>query len=166
MRLAGARTLEDANAYLEKEYLPLWNERFTVVPASAQNAHRPLRAAHDLAAILSHVEERVVSSDYTLRYQGKVYQIARQEARPGLRAGRVRVEQRLDGSLAVRFRQHYLAVAECEPQPRRALLLKTVSSPRPRPVPPGRWMQGFNLQKGPPLWAILKGEMSPQPDTG
>ena len=110
--------------------------------------------------------QRLISSDYTIRYQGTVYHIARQQVRPGLRAGRVRVEQRLDGSLAVRFRQHYLAVAECEPQPRRTLPPKTVSSPRPRPTTPSRWMQGFNLQKSPPLWAILKGERSPQPDTG
>src|SRR5437667_185008 len=28
------------------------------------------------------------------------------------------------------------------------------------------WMKGFNLQKSPPLWAILKAETSPHPDTG
>ena len=166
LRLAGADTLEDANAYLEGEYLPLWNNRFTVPATSAQDAHRPLRAEHDLAAILAHVEERVVSSDYTIRYPGKGYQIDRQDLRPGLRAGRVRVEQRLDGSLAVRFRQHYLAVAECAPQVPRTVPPKTVSSARPRSAAPRRWMEGFNLQKSPPLWAILKGERSPHPDTG
>lgn len=169
LRLAGAGRLEDANAYLEEEYLPLWNERFTVAAASAQDAHRPLRAEHDLAAILSHVEERVVSSDYTIRYQGKVYQIARREVRPGLRAGRVRVEQRLDGRLAVRFRQHYLSVAECQPRPPATPPPpKPASSSRPGAAAPrrSRWMQGFNLHKSPPMWAILKGERSAHPDTG
>ena len=166
LRLAGASTLEEANAYLEGEYLPLWNERFTVAATSPQDAHRPLRAEHNLAAILSHVEERLVSSDYTLRYHGKVYQIARQEVRPGLRAGRVRVEQRLDGSLAVRFRQHYLTVAECEPRPKATPPPKPANSSPPQPVERRRWMQGFSLQKSPPLWAIVKGERSPQPDTG
>jgi len=166
LRLAGAARLEEANAYLAGEYLPLWNERFPVAATSPQDAHRPLRAEHDLAAILSHVEERVVSSDYTIRYQGKVYQIARQEVRPGLRAGRVRVEQRLEGSLAVRFRQHYLAVAECEPRPKATPPLKPAKPPKPQPAAPSGWMQGFNLQKSPPLWAILKGQRSPQPDTG
>jgi hypothetical protein len=166
LRLAGARRREEANAYLEEEYLPLWNERFTVMAASPQDAHRPLRAEHDLAAILSQVEERVVSSDYTIRYQGKVYQIDRLEVRPGLRAGRVRVEQRLDGSLAVRFRQHYLTVAECESRPKATPPPKPASSPKPQPSAPHRWMQGFNLHKSPPMWAILKGERSPHPDTG
>jgi len=166
LRLAGASMLEEANAYLAGEYLPLWNERFTVAATSPQDAHRPLRAEHALAAILSHVEERVVSSDYTIRYQGKVYQIARHEVRPGLRAGRVRVEQRLDGSLAVRFRQHYLAVAECEPGPKATPPVKPAKPPKPQPATPSGWMQGFNLQKSPPLWAILKGQRSPKPDTG
>jgi hypothetical protein len=55
------------------------------------------------ALILSQVEERIVTSDYTIRYQGKIYQIARGDIRAGLRGGRVRVEQWLDGSLGVKL---------------------------------------------------------------
>ena len=33
MRVAGVRTIEEANAYLEKEYLPWWNQTLTVEPA-------------------------------------------------------------------------------------------------------------------------------------
>ena len=105
LRLAGAHSLEEANTYLEKEYLPQWEREFTVVARGATDAHRPLRKEHDLAAILSQVEERIVTPDYTIRHQGKIYQIARGDIRPGLRGGRVRVEQRLDGSVAVKFRQ-------------------------------------------------------------
>ena len=82
---------------------------------------------HDLASILSHVEERIVTSDYTVRYQGKIYQMGRSDIRPGLRGGRVRVEQRLDGSLAVQFRQRYVSVTECQPQP------KALTPPKPTP---------------------------------
>jgi len=137
------------------------------MPASnAQDAHRPLRAEHDLAAILSHVEGRVVTHDYTIRYQGKVYQIARRDVRPGLRAGRVRVEQRLDGNVAVRFRQHYLSVTECPSRPPATPPVKPVKSKKARGKAAHRWMEGFNLQKSPPLWAIVKAETSPHPDTG
>ncbi|MGO9097846.1 MAG: ISNCY family transposase [Bryobacteraceae bacterium] len=65
MRLAGVKTLKAANRCLEQELLPQWNERFTVKPA---DAHRPLRAEHDLAAILCQVEQRVVTNDYTVRF--------------------------------------------------------------------------------------------------
>jgi uncharacterized protein DUF1501 len=40
------------------------------VPASAEDAHRPLEKHHDLAAILSHVEMRQVKNDYTIQYEG------------------------------------------------------------------------------------------------
>ena len=60
MRVAGVCTLEEANEYLEKEYLPWWNSTLTVQPADADDAHRPLGKEHELAAILSHVEQRQV----------------------------------------------------------------------------------------------------------
>ena len=70
MRVAGVQSLEEANAYLEKEYLPWWNQTRTVEPACAEDAHRPLGKEHDLAAILSHVEKRRVTNDYTIRWDG------------------------------------------------------------------------------------------------
>ena len=158
LRLAQASSLEAANSYLEQEYLPLWNQGFTVVAANQTDAHRRLSREQDLPAILSHVEERVVTPDYTIRYQGKIYQIARGDIRAGLRGGRVRVEQRLDGSLAVKFREHYVSTAECQPRPKTPPPPKPVSSKKPRSKAARTWMKDFNLQQSPPLWAILQSE--------
>jgi len=158
LRLAQASSLEAANTYLEQEYLPLWNQGFTVVAANQTDAHRRLSREQDLPAILSHVEERVVTPDYTIRYQGKIYQIARGDIRAGLRGGRVRVEQRLDGSLAVKFREHYVSTAECQPRPKTPPPPKPVRSKKPRSKAARTWMKDFNLQQSPPLWAILQSE--------
>lgn len=164
LRLAGASTLEQANAYLEEKFLLEWEKRFTVAPANGSEAHRPLGREHDLAAILSQVEPRVVTNDYTLRYQGKIYQIARAAIRGGLRGATVRVERRLDGTVAVQFRGRYLAVSVCEaperdrPKPVRSpeRVPKTSQrSPRPRAR---SWMEGFSLKSSPPLWKVLKQE--------
>ena len=157
LRLAGADNLPGAQRYLEQEYLPQWNQTFTVLPAGSSDAHRPLRAEHELAAILSLVEERIVTSDYTIRYQGKIFQIARGDIRPGLRGGRVRVEQRLDGSMAVKFRQYGLSVAECRAQPKASSPRKPASAPRLRPKAAHNWMKEFHLRKSPPLGVILPG---------
>jgi len=158
LRLAQASSLEAANTYLEQEYLPLWNQGFTVVAANQTDAHRRLSREQDLPAILSHVEERVVTPDYTIRYQGKIYQIGRSDIRAGLRGGRVRVEQRLDGSLAVKFREHYVSTAECQPRPKTPPPPKPVRSKKPRSKAARTWMKDFNLQQSPPLWAILQSE--------
>lgn len=166
LRVAGARTLQEANAYLEGEFLPEWEGRFTEEPRRALDAHRALGREHDLAAILSEVESRVVTNDYTLRFEGQSYRIAREGIRAGLRGSRVRVERRLDGTVAVRFRGRYLAIAGCEVQ--------APSSPVPPSAPtkaPGRpgskgkqrslWMKGFDLHRGRPLWSVLRGEQGP-----
>jgi len=155
LRLARADTLPAAQTYLEEEYLPHWNQTFTVLPTSSTDAHRPLRAEHELAAILSRVEERIVTSDYTIRYQGKIFQIARGDIRAGLRGGRVRVEERLDGSMAVKFRQYGLSVAECLAQPKTPSPRKPSSAPRRRPKVVHNWMKDFHLRKSPPLGVIL-----------
>ncbi len=113
MRVAGVNTIEQANQYLEQDYLVWWERELTVEPAHPDDAHRPLDKSHNLAASLSHVETRQVRPDYTLRWDGKLYQIERQAVVSGLRRANVRVEQRLDGSLAVRYGERYLPVKEC-----------------------------------------------------
>ena len=162
LRKAGVRTLEEANRYLELEYLPQWGSRFTREPASPSDAHRPLPAEQDLAAILSHVEERVVANDYTIRYNGKQYQIARTDIRPGLRGATVRVEERRDDTVWVRFRDGYMNVKICDPQicpqplparPREKKISKASTKGKP-----GNWMEGFKLGKSLPVWKVIKQE--------
>ncbi|MFL6462824.1 MAG: transcriptional regulator, partial [Bryobacteraceae bacterium] len=120
LRVANARMIQQANAYLENEFLPWWNQTLTVAPAVADNAHRPLGKEHSLAASLSYVETRQVANDYTIRFETKLYQLQRSDIHAGLRGGHVRVERRLDGTLAVRFRDRYLTVTECAPRPKAA----------------------------------------------
>src|ERR1700730_5417083 len=113
MRVAGVKTIEQANEYLINDYLAWWERELTVEAANPDDAHRPLDRSHNLSASLSHVETRQVRNDYTLRWDGKLYQIERQAVTPGLRGADVRVEERLDGSLAVRHGARYLPVKEC-----------------------------------------------------
>lgn len=74
-----------------------------------------------MAASLSHVEARRVANDYTIQFGGIHYQIARTSMRDGLRANQVRVEARLDGSIAVRFQGDYLDVTRCGTEPAQVL---------------------------------------------
>jgi hypothetical protein len=114
MRVAKVQTREQANAYLEQHYLPWWNQEKVVVPASEPDAHRRLDQQHDLAAILSHVESRLVHQDYSIRFEGQVYGIERADITTGLRGAAVRVERRRDGTIALRFQDRYLRYRVCE----------------------------------------------------
>ena len=107
LRLAQDRTIPEANAVLERRFLPWFNRRCTVKAASPNDAHRALGPSFDLASILSLHQTRTVASDYTIRLDGRVYQIL-PPAYPGLRGGKVSVERRLDGTLHLRFDTHDL----------------------------------------------------------
>ena len=107
LRLRRVRTIEAANAYLDSAYVPMLNRRFAVPAASTVDAHRPLNG-HDLGAILSLQTVRTVASDYTVRHGGRRYQVERRSLTGGLRGGKVVVEERLDGSMRLRFRNRYL----------------------------------------------------------
>jgi biotin operon repressor len=153
LRVRRANTLEQANGYLASEFLPEWNQRFAITPGNSTDAHRPLGAEHQLAAILSHVEQRTISNDYTLQFCGQRYQIAKSSVRLGMRGERIRVEARLDGSLAFRYQGRYVAAEVCgaPPHEQRKKLSKAVRKDHNRG---GRsqWMRDFHLNDPPPAW--------------
>jgi len=107
LRLARAKTLEQANAVLDSSFAVWFNRRCTHKPASGNDAHRPLGKGLELEAILSIQHLRVVGNDYSIRLENQAYQLL-PPAWPGLRKGKVVVEQRADGSMHVRFKQRYL----------------------------------------------------------
>jgi hypothetical protein len=160
LRVAGVTTLDEANQYLTNDYLVWWERELTVEAAHPEDAHRPLENSHNLAASLSHVETRQVRNDYTLRWDGKLYQIERKAVVAGLRGASVRVERRLDGTLAVRHGERYVAVKECAaadkpklpaPPPKPASPRKAASGNRPGSRA-SDWNKNFDLKKGPKLW--------------
>jgi len=158
LRVAGAKTLEEANAYLEAEYLPQWETKFTVTPACGDDAHRPLGKQHDLAAILSEVEQRVVTNDYTIRHDTKVFQIVREDIRPRMRGAAVRVEARRNGEIGVRFEDRYVRVVECQPAPKTAAAPVAPKTRKPATPPrsKSKWMDGFWDRSSPSLSKALK----------
>jgi DNA-binding Lrp family transcriptional regulator len=157
LRLAKVCTLQAANAFLENEYWPEWNECFARPVKDFPNQHRLLSPTQDLAAILCHAEDRVIAGDYTFSFAGHRYQIHREQV--GMRRQRLRVELRLDGELRARYQGNYLAIEECG--------LRPAAPPPVARKPPRRdhnaggksdWMQGFFDRPTPPLWRLIRDE--------
>lgn len=156
LRLAKVSNLAAANAFLEKEYWPEWNERFARPVQDFPNQHRALGPSQELAAILCHVEERVIQNDYTFSFASQRYQIPREQAQAGMRRQRLRVELRLDGELKARYQGRYLDIQPCQ---------AIVSAQEPVARKPPRkdhnaggkstWMQGFFARPSPKLWKLL-----------
>jgi hypothetical protein len=95
MRLAGIESLEQANRFLV-HYLPIYNRRFSVKPVEKVDLHRPIPCSRDLDGILCIKAERVLRNDFTVAYNGKLYQI--EEA---TRTKKVTIQERLDGSMRI-----------------------------------------------------------------
>jgi transposase len=157
LRLAKVCTLEAANAFLEKEYWPEWNECFARPVKDFPDQHRPLGKIQDLAAILCHVEDRVIANDYTFSFAGRRYQIQHEQIQPGMRRQRLRVELRLNGELRACYQGCYLAIEQCGPRVAAASAAAARKPPRRDHNAGGRsdWMQGFFDRPTPPLWRLI-----------
>jgi hypothetical protein len=113
LRKVGASNREQANRYLEQVYLPLWNRRFAREAEQAGDAHRALDRRLDLDSVLSRVEVRTVAQDYTVGWAGATYQIRRADLGGGMRGQPVEIEQRLDQTVWMRWRQRRLPLDRC-----------------------------------------------------
>jgi hypothetical protein len=157
LRLAGISTMGAANAFLETEYWPEWNARFARPVTDFPNQHRALTPQLELAAILCHVEQRVIGNDYTFSLAGQRYQIERSDAEAGMRHQRLRIELRLDGELKASYQQRYLNIAGSGAR------VIAAEPPMRKPVRKDHnaggksdWMQGFFDRPSPPLWKLLE----------
>src|SRR5271166_1237016 len=121
MRLAGIDSIAAANHFLERHFLPEWEQRFTVTPRNPRNAHRRLGREHRLEEILSVRVARQVADDHTVSWDGDRWGVPREEICAGLRGAKVEIERRLDGSHWLRFRNHYLRLRHCPQSVRRAV---------------------------------------------
>jgi transposase len=156
LRLAKVATLEAANEFLECEYWPEWNAHFARPVADFPNQHRALTPQLELAAILCHVEDRVIGNDYTFSFAGRRYQIVRSAVQAGMRRQRVRVELRLDGELKARYQGRYLEITECGM--REVKVAPSVSKAARKDHNAGgrsSWMTGFFNRPSPPLWKSI-----------
>jgi hypothetical protein len=95
LRLAGINDLAAANVFLDRDFLPEFNSKFVVEPASRADAHRA--APKDLNDVLSWEAERVVQRDWTVACQGKWYQLDRQHEAMSLAGKKVTVRRLRDG---------------------------------------------------------------------
>jgi hypothetical protein len=111
MRLRGIRTVEEANDFL-KQYLPVYNRRFSVRAMERGNLHRPLPKGLDLDSILCLKTERTLRKDFTVAYHGKLYQIEERT-----RASRVMVHEQIDGSIKILYQGQGLRFHEITARP-------------------------------------------------
>lgn len=110
LRLANICTVDDANKFLEKTFLPEFNARFSVEARVKTNLHKKLNQTDTkkLLAIFSRQYQRTVRNDWTVSFNKQWYQLTKQQPVTVCKNDCLTVEQRLDGSIYFRLRGKYL----------------------------------------------------------
>lgn len=122
LRLAKAKTVEQANAVLEA-YRHDHNRRFTVAPVDTTPAWRPVRVGLDVARVCGFRYQTKVHNDNTVRLNGLVIDVPPGPRGRSYAQARVELCQFLDGSWHVYYRDDQIATkavsALDEPRPRK-----------------------------------------------
>ena len=111
MRLRGIKSIKEANKFL-KYYLPIFNKRFSVKAIEQGDLHQPLPKDIELNKILCKKTEHTLRNDFTVAHDKKLYQIEN-----NIRAEKVIVEERTDGSMLIRHKGAILKFKEITARP-------------------------------------------------
>lgn len=115
LRIAGARTLEEANQVLWG-FLPRYNQRFAVPAAQAGSAYRRPEEGFIPDEVCCFKYRRTVGLDNVVRFGEHRLQIMPTNDRLSYARARVEVHERLDGSLAVYCQGRCLAAKAAPPE--------------------------------------------------
>jgi hypothetical protein len=125
LRRAKISDLAAANRFLEEEFLEPFNAKFGVPASAAGDLHR--RAELDLPRVLSVQEERVVHSDWTVRWNNAFLQLPRGS---GVQPGeRVQICEQLDGRVRVFVGERELSWSPTRSEPQRQRRVARRSGP-------------------------------------
>jgi hypothetical protein len=102
LRLAGASTLEQANAVVQA-YLPRFNAQFAVEAAAPGLTYRPSPPTVDRETLFCFKYARTVALDNTVQLGEHRLQLLPDKERRSYARAHVEVHERLDGSLAVYY---------------------------------------------------------------
>jgi transposase len=102
LRLAGARTMEEANLVLAR-FLPEFNSRFAVAPRNLENAYRRVTADFKPEELFCFKYMRTVANDNVVQYEGQRLQVLPSSNRLNYAQCKVTVHLGLDNNLAVYY---------------------------------------------------------------
>ena len=136
LRLRKIARPAEAKAYLEAEYLPEHNRRFTRPAARPEDYHRRAPCAAKLDGIFRLESERVISDDWVVRYDGRFFQLEPQSQNYAPARGKVVVCERPEGRVEIEYRGRAVPWREI-PAPVRARVpeAKPAIEPTKAPMP-------------------------------
>jgi len=152
MRRKGIDSYAAANQYLEQDYLPAHNRRFTVPAAKPEDYHGRKPSARELREVFRLETERGISNDWVIQHEGRALQLQPRLRRYGPTRSKALVCQWEEGTMEVYYRGERIAFEELKKPPRK------LSAPLPSPARPivvrktnadHPWRQGYRNMRTP-----------------
>ena len=140
LRLKEISTIELANQFLADEFIERLNGKFAIEPRESADYHLSC-ADYDLPSIFCIEENRVITSDWIVRFNNRQYQLKRQGAAAPAKAN-VKVRQYLSGEVHINYRGQDMKYEILEEAPAAKRKEKEKKNPhpsisrKPRYVPP------------------------------
>ena len=106
LRLANAKTLEEANA-VAKKYFKSYNKKFA--KQAKEKVWRPIPENINLKHVLCWKYKRVVKNDNTISLEGKSFQIPPSDVRCSFAKAAVEVHKLLDGTITIHYKNNEIA---------------------------------------------------------
>jgi hypothetical protein len=113
LRVAGIRSLEDANRFLRERYIAEFNRLFAKPAGEKGTAFRKC-ARKDLDQVFSIQTERTVAKDNTVAIRDRFWQLDKTSFRRTLAGCTVTICEHLDGTVSVRWGPHVLGRFDTE----------------------------------------------------
>lgn len=119
LRLKNISTIEQANKFLEEEFIPKFIAKFSEPALKKKDLHKKLNEIEkkNLDQIFSIQDARIVNNDFTIRHESRWYQLAEKQPTLVCRKDKVMIETRLDGVVMISLRNKYLNFAELKQRP-------------------------------------------------
>ena len=155
LRLAGIASYEDANRFLEGGYLADHNRRFGRDAASEADFHRKRPSKAEQDAVFCLEQERVLSLDWVVNYNGKLLQLERQSRHHAPAKSKVLVRENQQGEIRIEYRGRRLGFTQIERRPdRKPSCGGELSRASPRQLAPAKnhpWKQSYKQMRTPAL---------------
>jgi transposase len=157
LRRLGITTYAAADAYLETTYTADHNRRFAVAPSAPEDFHLAVPRAVSLDTVFRLQEDRTIGNDWVVRYDNRLFQLARQSRYAPARST-VQVCEAANGHLEIRYRDRVMAWEEIATSPPTAPVARVVPAPARRPTRAAAdhpWRQGYKgIRADVPIWRV------------
>jgi len=155
LRLANICDIDSANVFIKDIFIPDFNRRFEVHAEKKGDVHRELteNEVEQLPHIFSTKFSRKVGNDFSVMYDTKIYQLAKEQTVTVCKKDTVTVEKHVDGSIHIKHtkRDRYLNFIEipCRPKKASVVAIPATGRTKKKHIPSSKhpWRQSKTFPK-------------------